>query len=289
MKKALNNAAAFVIGSSLLISACSDSGSILSINRPPTITSSATADTPENTAGVVYTAIASDPDGDRVTFNILDGADGSAFSIDTITGEVTFSTPPNFEAAADANTDNIYEVNIQAMDGLGATDSQLVSITITDIDETPGGVRYQDVVFDAATTQLGIQFGEGLVNGGTTPLLMDVYTPFGDTETNRPVIILSFGGSFVGGDRTQLALIAENFATRGYVAATIDYRLRDTDPVAATDIGVAIFRSTHDLYAAVRHFREDGLGGKHVWRQPRYDHRRWGLSWGDYVTHRGGL
>ena len=48
----------------------------------------------------------------------LSGADGDRFDIDN--GTLTFKSDPNFEAPADANRDNVYEVTAQATDS-GAT------------------------------------------------------------------------------------------------------------------------------------------------------------------------
>ena len=49
----------------------------------------------------------------------------------------------------------------------------------------------------------------------------------GDTENNRPLIILAHGGSFIAGVRTNPSMVSlgEAFAKRGYVVASISYRL----------------------------------------------------------------
>ena len=58
-------------------------------------------------------------------------------------------------------------------------------------------------------------------------LQMDIYTPYGDNCTNRPLIILAHGGSFIGGSKSNPTMVdlCETFAKRGYVAASINYRL----------------------------------------------------------------
>ncbi len=245
----------------LALSACSDDDeAVININRAPTFTSGAAVDLPENSSGIVYTATATDADGDSLTFSVDGGADADAFVFDAAAGTLSIIDNPDFEAPGDADADGQYEVTLRVVDNVGAFATLTVTLTITDIDETPGGTRYEDVVFDAAVPQLGVQFGEGIVSGGTTPLLMDIYTPFGDTETNRPVVIWAFGGSFVSGDREQLMLFAENYAQRGYVSANIDYRLNETEILTADELEVAIYRAAHDMFAAVRFFREDGLG-----------------------------
>ena len=46
---------------------------------------------------------------------------------------------------------------------------------------------------------------------------MDVYTPDGDTYTERPLIIFAHGGSFYAGDKNNPTMVSlcESFAKRG--------------------------------------------------------------------------
>lgn len=60
---------------------------------------------------------------------------------------------------------------------------------------------------------------------GTEDLFLDVYGPEGDDSTDRPLIILASGGSFVFEDRDIVADTAQAFAERGFVAVTMDYRV----------------------------------------------------------------
>ncbi|MCW4463172.1 PQQ-dependent sugar dehydrogenase [Sphingomonas sp. BT-65] len=98
-------------------------------NRAPTFTSATTASVAENTAAA-YTATASDPDGNPLTFSIAGGADATRFTI-TPAGALTFAPAPNFELPADADGDNVYRVQLQVSDG-SLTATQDVAITVTD-------------------------------------------------------------------------------------------------------------------------------------------------------------
>ena len=106
-------------------------------NSAPIITSLAAASTPENisVATVAYAAIATDPDANTtLTYSISGGADAALFSINSMTGAVTFKTSPNFEGPIDAGSNNVYDVVVQASDG-SLTATQAVSITVTNVDE----------------------------------------------------------------------------------------------------------------------------------------------------------
>lgn len=241
-----------------VLAACSGGGGASSpgqtpsppTNAAPTITSSSAVSVPENSSGVVYTATATDPDGDTLSFSIS-GSDAGRLAIDSASGAVSFVSPPDFEAPADANADNAYTFTLSVRDPAGASDSQTVSISVTDVSES--GQRYVDHVFANVDVQRALTFAPGLA--------MDVFTPSGDTATNRPVLILAAGGGFVGQVRTAVEPIARDFARRGYVTATIDYRVLPGTPLTADELAVASATATHDMFAAVRFFRADALAG----------------------------
>ena len=73
----------------------------------------------------------------------MSGADSSKFSIAT-NGALTFNDPPDFEAEADANSNNIYEVTVTATDSTGNTASRDVTVNVTNVDE-PGTVTLSTV------------------------------------------------------------------------------------------------------------------------------------------------
>ena len=117
-------------------------------NFPPTILGSAAVTAAENSTEVAtYTAL--DPDGATTFTWSLAGNDAGAFSISS-EGVLTFAAPPDFEAPADANRNNIYEVTVQADDG-GRTGELDVLVTVLDVDEpadisfvATGGVTVND-------------------------------------------------------------------------------------------------------------------------------------------------
>nr|WP_217345447.1 cadherin domain-containing protein [Noviherbaspirillum sp. L7-7A]MBV0879728.1 cadherin domain-containing protein [Noviherbaspirillum sp. L7-7A] len=80
----------------------------------------------------VATITATDADSPTLTYSIAGGADAARFAINATTGALRFVTAPDFEAAADAGADNVYNVTVQASDGaLNAT--QAVAVTVTNV------------------------------------------------------------------------------------------------------------------------------------------------------------
>lgn len=113
-------------------------------NKNPVITSNgggttASVDVPENTTAVT-TVTALDDDGDDLVFGISGGADASAFSIDVVTGVLTFKVAPDFENPTDVDNDNLYVVTVEVDDGNGGTATQTISVRVTDVDEIPPAV-----------------------------------------------------------------------------------------------------------------------------------------------------
>ena len=95
--------------------------------------------------------------------------------------------------------------------------------------------------------------------GTNTILSMDIYQPSGDTAAYRPLIVWVHGGSFVGGSKTDNDVVGlcQRFAKRGYVCASITYRLGIAFPYNQTSATNAVFLGVQDTKAAIRFFRKD--------------------------------
>ncbi len=108
---------------------CSSGNGDNDSNTAPVITSSDTTSVLENTTSV-STVSATDADGDTLIFSISGGADKSAFTIDSGSGALSFSSAPDYETPTDANTDNAYVVQVTVSDGSTST-TQDITITVT--------------------------------------------------------------------------------------------------------------------------------------------------------------
>ncbi len=107
---------------------------VSNVNEAPVIGLAASIDYAENRSDRIATYNATDPEQDAITWS-LSGDDSGDFFISG-TGELTFNTPPDHEAPADADTNNRYEITVQASDGTN-TGSLPLTITVTNIDEAP--------------------------------------------------------------------------------------------------------------------------------------------------------
>lgn len=108
-------------------------------------------------------------------------------------------------------------------------------------------------------------------------LKMDIYTPPGDDDiSDRPVVIFIHTGNFlpalfnggITGDKIDSAgvNICKQFARRGYVAASINYRLgwNPISPEPDVRTGTllqAVYRALHDTQTAVRFLRNTVADG----------------------------
>ena len=86
--------------------------------------------------------------------------------------------------------------------------------------------RYIDEIFDISV-EYDIEYGENVNDSGLQSLKMDIYKPVGDDLEDRPVVIYMHGGSFVSGSKESADIVSlcNAYARRGYVVASISYRL----------------------------------------------------------------
>ena len=104
---------------------------------------------------------------------------------------------------------------------------------------------------------LKLLFHSGSMNPIT--LEMDIYLPEGDLQETRPLLLMMHGGAFFIGNKEELGQAAwcRYFASLGYVAASINYRL-GFHPVKE-EVREAEMRALEDADAALAYLlgRED--------------------------------
>ena len=75
-------------------------------------------------------------EGNGFTYSLNAGDDADKFNIDPNTGVISFKSAPDFENPADAAGNNVYFANVLVQDPTGASDSQFLSIVVTDVAES---------------------------------------------------------------------------------------------------------------------------------------------------------
>ena len=99
---------------------------------------------------------------------------------------------------------------------------------------------------------------------GRKALLLDLYEPRGGgTKVLRPGVVLAHGGGWRSGDKRRppyMADLCRDLAARGYVCASIDYRLTGDDPPGSetTALGRAREASIEDAETEI---------GRASWRE----------------------
>ncbi|HWA21018.1 MAG TPA: tandem-95 repeat protein [Caulobacterales bacterium] len=107
------------------------------VNDPPVITynggNNATLSVLENMQHIVAQITVTDVDGTIPTYS-LSGVDAGDFTIGA-NGALRFAAPPNFEAPADSDGNNQYNVTVKVTDTAAATDTINLTINVQDVAE----------------------------------------------------------------------------------------------------------------------------------------------------------
>jgi alpha/beta superfamily hydrolase len=145
--------------------------------------------------------------------------------------------------------------------------------------------RYQDEIFPTVEVRKDLLYGKakgywthspysdepyittlskGLVKAFNDPelldLKMDVYYPKTDLFKNRPLVMLIHGGAFYIGSKESACekALATSLAKRGYLVASIDYRLGFK--LTPSDIELSAYRAIQDANAALRFLAHNAQG-----------------------------
>ena len=133
----------------------------------------------------------------------------------------------------------------------------------TTVDKPSGKapLRYRDAITSRVDVKrdIGYSGDQGL----------DVYQPAGDRTRNRPAVVWIHGGGFRAGSKraANVVQLATAFAHRGYVAASIDYRLLaqgvrcgGTGSAPPPQCALAALAAKEDAIAAVAWIRRHARG-----------------------------
>ena len=196
---------------------------VTDVDEPPEVTGLPSVNYAENGAEDIATYTADDPEGYPTVDWTLGGADYDDFSISN-EGVLTFKTSPNYEAPADADGNNVYQVTIKASDG-AKTGNLEVTVTVTDENELPAFASGTDARTIAENTAAGQNIGTPV--SATDPDAGETLTyALGGTDATSFSIIESTG---------QLQTKADlDFEDRASYTVTVSVR-DSKDPSGNTD------------------------------------------------------
>lgn len=120
------------------------------------------------------------------------------------------------------------------------------------------GTRFINSTFNSITSTLDIPYRVATTIGGVeTELTLNVFTPFNDSLSERPLIVFIHGGGFVSGNKNEMFSLCEEFTKKGYVTASIDYRLIDIPIVDSSVINEGMIMAVSDAKAALEYLVND--------------------------------
>lgn len=99
-------------------------------NELPKITSIANVSVREGEVHVIE-VVATDGNSDTISYSVSGGVDQYEFEIDSMTGTLRFASPPMYASPVDADGDNVYQVQVTAVDGFGGKATQEIEIEVT--------------------------------------------------------------------------------------------------------------------------------------------------------------
>jgi len=143
----------------------------------------------------------------------------------------------------------------------------LISLTIYGFGQIPYNDRYTVSIFNEIQVEYDVIYGNApalsfpyLNENNTTPkdLLLDIYTPVGDTLDYRPMLVCVHSGAFISGTKSAEDMVAfcDSMAHRGYVTASIDHRL-GMNVFSSESSTRAVYRALQDGRSAIRFLKEN--------------------------------
>jgi hypothetical protein len=181
-----------------------------------TTSASIAENTPTTTAA--HTSTATDNVGVTAYAFEAGGADNNKFSLNTITGALSFLSSPNFEAPGSAAGSNAYTIRVRASDAAGNSAVQTVTVNVTDVDEVApvfaaGATTSASIAENTPTTTV-VHAASATDNVGVTAYAFEA----GGADNNK------FSFNTITGALSFLS--SPNFEAPGSAAGTNAYTVR---------------------------------------------------------------
>ena len=208
-------------------------------------------------ANVGAPVMATDTDGDEISYKLDVGDDVAFFNIDDSTGQLTVKSKLDYEGV---NVDHSYEVMVTATDPSGLNATATVTINVTNVDEPPGSVGATEVY----TAKIpNFEQAENIKDDTTTAIDEAVLVTLMATDPEGIAIVWSLSGpdrdDFSIEDGTLKFMETPDYEmptsaiTSGKLAARNVYRVT----VEASD-GTSSPNATLDLQIKVTNAEDEG-------------------------------
>ena len=124
--------------------------------------------------------------------------------------------------------------------------------------------RYKQAYFTDFEKKPDVEYVKAINgNGILQSLYMDIFQPKNEQSTEpRPLLLWVHGGHFISGSKADLEGLASVTALRGFVSASINYRLYNilSGIPDTADVYDIVVKSTQDISNAVTYFLKDARG-----------------------------
>ena len=224
------------------------------INHQPTITSNSgnplTLEVAENTTTVSDVEATDSEDGAETNLTYtLSGADAAKFSIGT-DGKLAFIAAPDFETPASANASNLYQVTVTTTDKNGGMDTQAITVTVTDVDDTApvitiGTVSTDNIINKAeAHADVAISGSTDAENGQTVTVKLNGKTYTGTVNSGAwSVNVLAADATALADGKQTITADVSDAAGNAATQASHDIQVDQTPP-AITGSDIALTNDT---------------------------------------------
>jgi acetyl esterase/lipase len=221
---------------------------ILTVADPVAPTATAQPSSQHITAGqtVTVTASASGSPTPAVQWEVLLGGAWTA---------IPGATSDSYTSEALAVSDSGSELRAQFSNASGLVWTEPATISVVAAPTMPATGLYSTPQYTTAqvTTYSGLQYTTAPdANNVVEPVLLDIMEPPDAMTSPRPTIVEIHGGAFVGGSRTDQDGDAMQWALRGYVAVSIDYRLANIADAGNANEAVLAAKAIPDAQQSIR-------------------------------------
>lgn len=120
--------------------------------------------------------------------------------------------------------------------------------------------RYKHQLFATFDSSTNIQYGTAInLNNTSETLFADFFSPQNDTVAKRPLVLFVHGGGFQNGDKSggYISLSKKFFVGKGYVFASINYRLGIEEPKTNQQYFEALYRAASDVETSIAYFKKN--------------------------------